>query len=123
MNIKNDIKISKNKYIYQRYNGIIMEYIENDDYYINTETGISIKKDSQILLGEISKNIVDLIEIGDFVNGILVSGKESTLLYTEIKGIDNSGYHIPFSQYGENIKSILTHEQYEQNSYKVGGEE
>lgn len=70
-----------------------------------------------------SKNLIDLIEVGDFVNGILVTGKESTLLYTEIKGIDNSDYYIPFSQYGENIKSVLTHEQYEQNSYKVEGEE
>lgn len=57
------------------------------------------------------------------MNGILVTGKESTLLYTEIKGIDNSDYYIPFSQYGENIKSILTHEQYEQNCYEVEGEE
>lgn len=70
-----------------------------------------------------SKNLIDLIEVGDFVNGILVTGKESTLLYTEIKGIDNSDYHIPFSQYGENIKSVLTHEQYTQKSYKVEGEE
>lgn len=66
-----------------------------------------------------SKNIIDLIEVGDYVNGILVTGKESTLLYTEIKGIDGSGYHIPISQYGEGIKTILTKEQYEQNSYKV----
>lgn len=70
-----------------------------------------------------SKNLIDLIEVGDFVNGILVTGKESTLLYTEIKGIDNSDYYIPFSQYGENIKSVLTHEQYTQKSYKVEGEE
>ena len=66
-----------------------------------------------------SKEVIDLIECGDYVNGILVTGKESTLLYTGIKGIDGSGYHIPISQYGEGIKTILTKEQFEQNSYKV----
>ena len=118
MNIKNDIKISKNKYIYQRYNGIIMEYIENDDYYINTETGISIKKDSQILLGEISKNIVDLIEIGDFVN----KGYVYEIGCTELgeKWIHTLNGLLLFE---EDVKSILTHEQYEQNSFKLGGKE
>ena len=66
-----------------------------------------------------SPNLIDLIEVGDYVNGILVTGKESTLLWTEIKGIDRSGYHIPISQYGENIKSVVTKEQFEPISYKV----
>lgn len=118
MNIKKDIKIPKNKYIYQRYNGIIIKYIENDDYYINTETGISTKKDSQILLGEISEKIVDLIQIGDFVN----KGYVYEIGCTELgeKWIHTLNGLLLFE---EDIKSILTHEQYEQNSYKVGGEE
>ena len=68
-----------------------------------------------------SKNIIDLIEVGDFVNGALVTEKNSTLLLTEIKGIDHSGYIITISQYGERIKTILTHEQYESNCYRIGG--
>lgn len=67
-----------------------------------------------------SKNIIDLIEEGDYVNEILVTGKEGTLLYTNIKGIDRSGYHIPISQYGEDIKSIVTKEQFASIEYKVG---
>ena len=66
-----------------------------------------------------SSNLIDLIQCGDYVNGILVTGKESTLLWTEIKGIDRSGYHIPISQYGENIKTIVTKEMMESISYKV----
>lgn len=66
-----------------------------------------------------SFNIIDLIEVGDFVNGVLVTGKESTLLYTDIKGIDHSGYHIVISQYGDGIKTILTYEQYERNCYRI----
>lgn len=70
-----------------------------------------------------SKQLIDLIEIGDIVNGYKVSDKNGTLLCTNIKGIDRSGYHIPISQYGEGIEIILTHEQMEANCYKVGGEE
>lgn len=66
-----------------------------------------------------SPNLIDLIQCGDYVNGILVTGKESTLLWTEIKGIDRSGYHIPISQYGENIKTVVTKEMMEFISYKV----
>lgn len=70
-----------------------------------------------------SNNILDLIEVGDFVNGYKVSDKNGTLLCTNIKGIDRSGYHIPISQYGDGIETILTKEQYQANCYKVGGEE
>lgn len=66
-----------------------------------------------------SPNIIELIEVGDYVNGILVTGKEGTLLYTEIKGIDGSGYHIPISQYGDNIENIVTKEQFKSVSYEV----
>ena len=78
---------------------------------------------TQELLNEIivkhSKNIIDLIEVGDYVNGYKVSDKESTLLITNVKGIDRSGYNIPISQFGENIKTILIKEQYNANCYKV----
>jgi hypothetical protein len=70
-----------------------------------------------------SKQLIDLIEIGDIVNGYKVSDKNGTLLCTNIKGIDRSGYHIPISQYGDGIETILTKEQYQANCYKVGGEE
>ena len=80
------------------------------DNFIYTRDGFIVKN---------SEQLVDLIKVGDYVNGILVTGKESTLLYTEIKGIDRSGYHIPISQYGDNIKSIVTKEQFERMEYKV----
>lgn len=80
------------------------------DNYIYTRDGFIVKN---------SEQPVGLIEVGDYVNGILVTGKDSTLLYTEIKGIDRSGYHIPISQYGDNIKSIVTKEQFERMEYKL----
>lgn len=104
-------------------NGIIGIIINaNEDEMMNgpelkvNEKIYCIERDS---IKEIKENIINLIEVGDYVNGILVTGKESTLLYTEIKGIDGSGYYIPISQYGEGIKTILTKEQFEQNLYKV----
>lgn len=113
----------EDKYIYQRCEGRIKEYLETEKYYINFETGIATRKSEMILLGKVSENLIDLIEVGDYVNGYKVVGKEGTLLYTEIEGIDRSGYHIPISQYGEGIQTILTHELYEKNCYRVGGEE
>ena len=65
-----------------------------------------------------SKNIIDLIEDGDIVNeslivyrGKVASGKEKLLI----------GNHIINGMFLEvaNIKSILTHEQYERNCYRL----
>lgn len=90
-------------------------YISNEPEYHNSLIEEDIVKHSP--------NLIDLIQCGDYVNGILVTGKEGTLLWTEIKGIDRSGYHIPISQYGENIKSVVTKEQFEASSYKVKQEQ
>ena len=78
-----------------------------------------LKSDIRLQKIEHNPNIIDLIEVGDYVNGILITGKEGTLLYTDIKGIDNSVYHIPISQYEENIESIVTKEQFEKAEYKI----
>lgn len=53
----------KDKYIYQRYNGIITKYKVSGEYYINVEGGIAINKNKQLLLGKVSENLIDLIEV------------------------------------------------------------
>ena len=71
-----------------------------------------------------SKNIIDLIEVGDIVNGRLVLQvdykKQNVCLLiplTDTKANTNIMW------YGyEDIKTILTHEQYNANCYKVKGE-
>ena len=111
------MEIKENEFIRTK-TGKIDKVINNNYYmsqYIECEKRI-VEKENIV---NHSKNIIDLIEVGDFVNGVLVTGKESTLLYTDIKGIDHSGYHIVISQYGDGIKTILTHEQYERNCYKI----
>lgn len=59
-----------------------------------------------------SKNIIDLIEEGDYVNGELITDKWDTRV---------SSIRSNFSE--EDIKTILTHQQYMANCYKVGGED
>jgi len=57
-----------------------------------------------------SKNIVDLIEVGDFVNGFIVNDTDKEM-------VSCCEYEIEF--FNEDIKSILTREQYNQNCYEV----
>lgn len=76
-----------------------------------------------------SKNLIDLIEKGDFVNGEKVVGidnvynSEEKLIGKRIKteyrtaqyaGLDNRYY-----LYERDIKTILTHEMYAKNCYEV----
>ena len=62
-----------------------------------------------------SPNIIDLIEVGDYVNGSYVEGFieknkfQNKLIITEAGMIDNN-----------DIKSIVTKEQFESMEYKVG---
>lgn len=69
-----------------------------------------------------SKNIIDLIEVGDYVNGREV--KHIALFegfpdYLKLIFVDET--HLLPNETCENdeIKTILTHEQYENNCYKV----
>lgn len=63
-----------------------------------------------------SKQLIDLIEVGDYVNGKYVAkiGQEKSGKYiiSLIGIVDN-----------QDIKTILTKEQMEANCYKVGGED
>ena len=75
-----------------------------------------------------SKIISEIVEVGDYVNGLEV---EQVLKVREFKGFRGSKKfaftHIKFSIPGgmiedKEIRTILTKEQYLANCYKVGGE-
>ena len=74
--------------------------------------------DFQMSITKHSKQLVDLIYVGDFVNGfpILEPIYNGNTMY----GIDE-GYENFKKSFGE-IKTILTGESYMANCYKVGGE-
>ena len=59
-----------------------------------------------------SKQLIDLIEEGDYVNGELITDKWDTRI---------SSIRSNFNE--EDIQTILTHQQYMANCYKVGGED
>lgn len=63
-----------------------------------------------------SFNIIDLIEVGDYVNGYYVED----ILKTFINVATGSNYFQSPTIYEQDIKSIVTKEEFEQISYKVG---
>ena len=75
-----------------------------------------------------SFDVIDLIEVGDYVNGYKVlniykniKGQKTLLLNCEYKAKDE--YSLPYQipcVIDKNIKSIVTKEQFERISYKVG---
>ena len=115
------------KYIYQRYNGIITKYIDDGDYYIGCNTGIAIEKNEHLLLGKVSENIIDLIEVEDVIKYRIYN--ISTTLETKgyVEGIidisDEEMLQKIKSDKNYHILEILTKEQYMANCYKVGGED
>lgn len=89
---------------------------ENEDY-----NSYAYNKNSSLfeeLVVKASYNIIDLIEVGDYVNGFRVeniynpTGNEVFWIKLSCNPIDNYK--------NEDIKSIVTKEQFEQMSYKVG---
>ena len=72
-----------------------------------------------------SDNIIDLIEVGDFVNGYRVENviNEGPCPSGKCVDIDSSKDSSECTLWEEDIKTILTKEQYLVNCYKVGGED
>lgn len=85
------------RYIGERLEDTIIELDTYDNFRVNIN---SIKNHS--------KNIIDLIEEGDYVNGSRVDE-----LYDGYVFVENSDYRV------KEISSILTKELYEANCYKV----
>ena len=92
------------------------------DYY-RTKYGINKLTEGKCVLDNIIKsspNIIDLIEVGDYVNGhrieeISINKYDVKVLYYEIPS--DYGYK---EMLAKQIKSIVTKEQFENMEYKVG---
>lgn len=100
-----------NKYLY--FTGI--EDFEGKEYKIIKTTDI-VKH---------SKQLIDLIEIGDFVNGYRVENviNEEPCPSGKCCDIDSGKDSSECTLWENDIKTILTKEQYMANCYKVGGKE
>ena len=68
-----------------------------------------------------SPNIIDLIEVGDYVNGYLVKGKTNDEVIVEYYCYSKElcdGHYLHWHK--DYIKSIVTKQQFESMEYKVG---
>jgi len=74
----------------------------------------------QMLITKASHNIIDLIEVGDYVNGYRVALVENGIIYWDS---EHTGALSVLVSIAKEIKSIVTHEQFAQSEYKVGGGE
>lgn len=72
-----------------------------------------------------SKQLIDLIEVGDYVNGYRVINviNEGICPSGKCIDIDSSKDSSECTLWEEDIKTILTKEQYMANCYKVGGKD
>ena len=115
-------KIEVNEYVRTRAGHIykITNIDENRLIYWNKiQCGWSEQQLEDIIVKH-SKQLIDLIEVGDFVNGMEILHIDDNKLYVE--------WSIEFEEFtgfleNKDIKTILTKEQYIANCYKVGGED
>ena len=68
-----------------------------------------------------SPNIIDLIEVGDYVNGekIIKIGEDHCGRKILVYGFNDGRHQVANAIYEEDIKSIVTKEQFESIKYKV----
>lgn len=117
-------KIEVNEYV--RFNngeiGKVIDIKENPSRIVYSEYG-EIGLISDIV--KHSKQLIDLIEVGDYVNGYRVISVDYDVTNdtTECIELDlNSNYQYNFISIRQ-IQTILTKEQFDANCYKVGGED
>lgn len=95
--------------------------------YIEFEDGFGVPVELKEYIKKHSKNIIDLIEVTDIIK-YRINNISTTL---ETKGYIEGIVDISDKEMLQRIKNdknyeileILTHEQFEQNSYEVGGED
>lgn len=95
------------------------DYIEFDEEFGDCfgEKTFSEKRETFIKFYEPEKssfNIIDLIKVGDYVNGHEVKSKQSGVRRIDIGEDENYVW-----LYGKDIKTIITHAQMKQMEYKV----
>lgn len=96
-------------------------------YHIQFQGKVKVKRQylSTYTIIKHSKQLIDLIEVGDIVNGCSVVGfgyecvngnKEKSIL------VEGKYTKVNYALLNRDIETILTKEQFEANCYKVGGE-
>ena len=104
------------KYLYQRCDGTITKYAQiEDNIYLDTNTALNINKDEVLLLGKVSEDITDLIEVGDIVELVDVLSQEVIYIWDKemLEAVKQD------IEEGQTLKSILTKEEFMNRKYKI----
>ena len=114
------MKLEVGMYVRTKYNGIFkingFHSTIYDDY-IATHNDLVRKKE----IIKASHNIIDLIEVGDYVNGMLVTKSTwnyQNIDFIQVDTLDSWGWGVGTMPVTE-IKSIVTSQQFESMQYKV----
>ena len=95
--------------------------INQDTIYVrmNLELPFAFKIEN---IAKHSKNLIDLIEVGDIVNNHYVKAVylDGAVKYIKLDNAYSPENHFTgVRTYEDDIETIITHEQYERNCYKV----
>ena len=121
------LELRENMYVRTK-DGIIakVDYIDDDTIFFDKDLyrtyGDSIdflEKDNLERIVKASYNIIDILEVGDYVNGCYIQEIKSLKDNVMVCMLD-SDYEFVSTITNKDIKSVVTHEQMEQIAYKVG---
>lgn len=124
------LELKENMYVRTK-DGIMVkvDYIDYDiiffdkDLYRVYSDGINfLEKDNLERIAKASYNIIDILEVGDYVNGskVIEIEKDYKFIDGTIRDILWTDTKMQKAIWDETIKSVITHEQMEQMAYKVG---
>ena len=121
------LDLRENMYVRTK-DGIIakVDYIDDNtiffdkDLYRTYGDGIDfLEKDNLERIVKASYNIIDILEKGDYVNGCYIQEIKSLKDNVMVCMLD-SDYEFVSTITNKDIKSVVTHEQMEQISYRIG---
>lgn len=94
-----------------------IKQINQETIYVDMKNNLPISFNKN-QISRASHNIIDLIEVGDYVNGVLIESiysREEKKIY-----FHTFGEEIMIEITNENINNIVTKEQFESISYRIG---
>lgn len=118
-------KLEPNMYVRTLFGIKKIDHIDNKKtvwkylYKINDDNEFYALSDNDVI--KASYNIIDLIEEGDYVNGIMVNGKiNDKVQVAYICHNEELNYHMFLTFDIEDIRTIVTKEQFSNMEYRLG---
>ena len=105
-----EIKVGEHVRTFNGLIGKVVQLTDSGNYVIRIYNGAEYVV--RAVIAKRSKNIIDLIEVGDYVNGERILDIAGDYIHTN--ETDHNKFYLE-----KHIKTILTKEQYIQNCYKI----